>query len=207
MRSVQLLVSLFVVPLVVVSAINAGHNINLHRPKPDDAEAMARWLVAFSSWGVLSTLSIHLGGTPWGNIASFSDGPKGTATGTPYFYLSRMDPTPLDIEQDARCSLSLSEAPIGTCGSRDVEDPTCARLTLSGKMVELSKGGDERKFALKALFSKHPEMAVWPKGHDWRVYKLKIEDIFLVDFYGGAKEMSVEDYYNAAEPTISDSAI
>lgn len=66
------------------------------------------------------------------NVASFSDGPVGNASGTPYFYLSTLDPTPNDLERDARSSFTLSESPIGTCGAVDVENPTCARLTLSG---------------------------------------------------------------------------
>uniref|UniRef100_A0A7I4C232 CREG-like beta-barrel domain-containing protein n=1 Tax=Physcomitrium patens TaxID=3218 RepID=A0A7I4C232_PHYPA len=103
------------------------------RPDPSDAPATARWLVAQSAWGVLSTISIHLEGAPWGNVAAFSDGPVGSSGGTPFFYLSRMDPTPNDITLDSRCSLTLSEASLGTCGSVDPENPTCARLTLSGK--------------------------------------------------------------------------
>ena len=50
-----------------------------------------------------------------------------------------MDPTPKDIELDPRCSLSLSEAPLGTCGGLDAENPTCARLTLSGKACCLAQ--------------------------------------------------------------------
>jgi hypothetical protein len=68
------------------------------------------------------------------NVASFSDGPVGSSGGTPFFYLSKMDPTPNDIDSDPRCSLSLSEAPLGSCGGVDTENPTCARLTLSGKV-------------------------------------------------------------------------
>ena len=70
-------------------------------------------------------------------MASFSDGPVGSSGGTPFFYLSKMDPTPNDIESDPRCSLSLSEAPLGSCGGVDTENPTCARLTLSGKVCSV----------------------------------------------------------------------
>ncbi|KAL2623663.1 hypothetical protein R1flu_003868 [Riccia fluitans] len=204
MKSKQLLVLLL---LLVGACAQGAQETGLHRPDPDDAGAMARWLVASSSWGVISTLSLHLGGAPWGNVASFSDGPEGKATGTPYFYLSRMDPTPRDIERDPRCSLCLSEAPIGTCGNRDVENPTCARLTISGKMVELPENEDEGRYALEALYFKHPEMKYWPKYHDWRVYKLQIEDIFLVDYFGGAKKVTVEEYYNTPKLSRFESSI
>ncbi|KAL3675081.1 hypothetical protein R1sor_025029 [Riccia sorocarpa] len=200
------LLFVLLVPLLVVSAHNAQET-GFQRPDPNNARAMARWLVASNSWGVISTISLHLGGAPWGNIASFSDGPEGNATGTPYFYLSRMDPTPLDIEADPRCSLCLSEAPIGTCGTKDAENPTCARLTLSGKMVELSKEGDEGRYALEALYSKHPEMKAWPKDHDWRIYKLQIDNIFLVDYFGGAKRITVEEYYSTVKAVTLSTAM
>lgn len=167
------------------------------RPDPSDSPAMARWLVSQSDWGVLSTISIHLKGMPWGNVASFSDGPVGSSNGTPFFYLSKMDPTPNDIESDPRCSLSLSEAPLGSCGGVDTENPTCARLTLSGNMKELTDK-EELDFAAQALFSKHPEMPDWPKGHKWIFYKLEIVDIFLIDYYGGAKPITVDEYYRGS---------
>jgi len=167
------------------------------RPSPSDSPAMARWLVSQSDWGVLSTISVHLRGTPWGNIASFSDGPVGSSGGTPFFYLSKMDPTPIDIDSDPRCSLAISETSLGSCGSVDTENPTCARLTLSGKLKEITDK-QELDFAAYALFSKHPEMPSWPKGHKWIFYKLDIDDIFLIDNYGGAKLLTVSEYYRGS---------
>lgn len=72
------------------------------------------------------------------NVASYSDGPVGSSGGTPFFYLSHLDPTPRDIDRDPRCSFTLSEAPLGSCGSIDTENPTCARLTLTGKVLSIS---------------------------------------------------------------------
>lgn len=37
--------------------------------------------------------------------------------------------------------------------------------------------------------------AAWPKWHKFIFYKLEILDIFLVDNYGGAKPVTVEEYY------------
>lgn len=188
-----------VVVMVMVSGVTCGSS----RPDPSDSPAMARWLVSQSDWGVLSTISIHLKGMPWGNVASFSDGAVGSSGGTPYFYLSKMDPTPNDIDSDPRCSLSLSEAPLGSCGKRDAENPTCARLTLSGKMKEVTDK-QELEYASHALFSKHPEMPDWPKGHRWVFYKLEIADIFLIDYYGGAKPITVDEYYQGSvEPAVA----
>ncbi|XP_024524448.1 protein CREG1 isoform X1 [Selaginella moellendorffii] len=186
------------------------------RPDPSESAAFARWLVASGLWGVVSTVSIHLKGVPFGNIVSFSDGPAFNSTGTPYFYLTELDPTARDLAADDRCSFTISEASLGTCGKADAESPICSKITLSGKvwnsplfdldgkiycslathsqMVKLVSDG-EKRFAASALFSKHHEMPNWPKSHNFHFYKLEILDIFLIDFFGGPKPLTIEDYY------------
>ncbi|EFJ30987.1 hypothetical protein SELMODRAFT_169319 [Selaginella moellendorffii] len=164
------------------------------RPDPSESAAFARWLVASGLWGVVSTVSIHLKGVPFGNIVSFSDGPAFNSTGTPYFYLTELDPTARDLAADERCSFTISEASLGTCGKADAESPICSKITLSGKMVKLVSD-DEKRFAASALFSKHHEMPNWPKSHNFYFYKLEILDIFLIDFFGGPKPLTIEDYY------------
>lgn len=54
---------------------------------------MARWLAHENVWGVVSTTSIHLNGTAFGNVMSMSDGEKLNSTGRLFFYLSMLDPT------------------------------------------------------------------------------------------------------------------
>lgn len=176
-----------------------AHGAPLQRPDPAFASAMARWLVTSNSWGVVSTVSIHLNGIPFGNVASYSDGPDGNSTGVPYFYLSALDPTPRDVAVIPYASLTVSEAPLGTCGSTDVENPTCAKITLSGQMYLVVEDTEESDFAALALFSKHPEMEDWPKDHNFKFYGLKIQDIFLIDWYGGAKTLSVDEYLGTEE--------
>merc|ERR1711971_448735 len=40
-------------------------------------------------------------------------------------------------------------------------------------------------------------MKDWPGDHEWLVSKLVIEDIWFIDFFGGADIMKLEDYYGA----------
>lgn len=65
---------------------------------------------------------------------SFSDGEPGEGCGIPYFYLTTLDPTARDALTDGRSSFTLSEFPLGSCGKIDPENPTCAKLTLTGKV-------------------------------------------------------------------------
>lgn len=166
----------------------------LSGPDPKDAAYTARWLVAQNSWGVLNTISSELGGAPFGNVVSFSDGPPNEGSGIPYFYLTALDPTARNALVDKRSSLTISEYPLGTCGKIDPENPTCAKITLTGKLLVVDGKSEEAKVARHALFSKHPEMEGWPKGHNFQIFKLEIENIFLIDWFGGAKPLTVYDY-------------
>ncbi|KAK9271993.1 hypothetical protein L1049_002362 [Liquidambar formosana] len=168
--------------------------LSISKPDPDDAAATARWLVSQNSWGVLNTISSDLGGSPFGNVVSFSDGIPGKGLGIPYFYLTTLDPTARNALKDPRSSLTISEYPIGTCGKNDPENPTCAKITLTGKLNLVEGNSDEAEFAQSALFTKHPEMKDWPKGHNFQFFKLEIEDIFLIDWFGGPKPLTLDQY-------------
>ena len=40
-------------------------------------------------------------------------------------------------------------------------------------------------------------MPEWPEDHGWFFAKLDIKNIIVLDFFGGAITVSLEDYYNA----------
>ncbi|XP_068638866.1 uncharacterized protein [Aristolochia californica] len=192
---VLLLVLLVSLPLESLITVNGRLLLPL-QPKPnrDDHVGYARWLASENSWGVLSTISIEMEGAPFANVVSYSDGAPGYGQGIPYFYLTTLDPTARDIKEDNRSSFAVSEFPVGTCGTLDPEEPPCARLTLTGKMKMIPNDTSEADIAEKALFSKHPAMGGWPKDHNFQFYKLDIENIFLIDWYGGPKPITVEQY-------------
>ncbi|XP_021749844.1 protein CREG1-like isoform X2 [Chenopodium quinoa] len=166
----------------------------LSKPNPNDAAAYARWLVSQNSWGVLNTISPGLGGAPFGNVVSFSDGKPGKGAGVPYFYLTTLDPTAANALKDQRSSLAISEYPIGTCGKTDPENPTCAKITLTGKLKLVDANSKEAEFARSALFAKHAEMKGWPESHNFQVFKLDIENIFMINWFGGPKPLTVDQY-------------
>ena len=56
------------------------------------------------------------------------------STGTPYFYLTTMDPTAADALSDPRASLTVAESELDNCGGADPESPICPKLTLSGNV-------------------------------------------------------------------------
>ncbi|GJV63410.1 protein CREG1 [Tanacetum coccineum] len=187
------------------------------RPKPDNAAPFARWLVSESSWGVLRylifrvsirskshcTIADDLGGAPWGNVVSFSDGLPNEGKGIPYFYLTALDPTAQYALKDHRSSVTISEYPLGTCGKIDPENPTCAKITLTGKLNQVDAKSEEAASARTALFAKHAEMKDWPKDHNFQVFKLDIEEIFMINFYGGPKPLTVDQYLHSGMDALT----
>eukprot|EP00966_Prymnesium_polylepis_P239384 5535950-Prymnesium_polylepis.1 len=173
--------------------------------------ARARWLVANSMWTAISTVSVRLDGAPWGNVRSIADAV--VSTGVPYFYLPTPDPTAIDVGANSRVTISLTEAalpqragPNGTkaCGGMDAEDPTCARLHLSGKAVPLATNASI-VLAEAALKAKHP-LAPWLAqggAHTGgQYYTLELDSLQFLDFYGGYASLSVAEYlaYTPAAP-------
>ncbi|CAK9162842.1 unnamed protein product [Ilex paraguariensis] len=120
------------------------------------------------------------------------DGLPDKGSGIPYFYLTTLDPTARYALKDQRSSFTVSEYPIGTCGKTDPENPTCSKITLTGK---LKLGNpDEAEYAQTALFTKHPEMKDWPKDHNFQIFKLEVENIFMINWFGGPKPLTVDEY-------------
>jgi len=200
---------------LVAAAANAANacpcRTLLNRPKYNAKELSARWMTHTMDWGVLSTISSRLDDKPpFGNVYSFVDGPCDASTGTPYFYGSHMDQSFADLKENNRVSFTLSEAAFPfTCGgsnfgdcalngpSGDPENPTCARLTLTGTLVEVENGSEEYKKVQSWFFERHRSMAQWPEDHGWAIAKLEIVDIWFIDFFGGAFIMDHHDYHAA----------
>lgn len=161
---------------------------------------MARYLAHYAVWGTVSAISPRYGFIPYGTLQSFSDGPLDKSTGIPYFYMANVSVTYANIAYNNSVSFSLSQAEGPYCQQEqwDPETPLCARMTMAGKIVKVIKQ-EERTFAQKALFSRHPVMKDWPKTHGWDFYKLDLAGIALVDYFGGAAEIKLKDYY-AAKP-------
>ncbi|XP_010467023.1 PREDICTED: protein CREG1 isoform X1 [Camelina sativa] len=182
--------------LTILQHSSSARILTVSKPDRHDYAASARWLVSQNIWGVLSTLSIDHEGAPFGNVVSFSDGLPEKGSGIPYFYLTTLDPTARNALKDQRASLAISESPVGTCKS-DPMNPTCSKLTLTGKLLLLDGGSEEAQVAKKALFTKHPEMIDWPVDHDFHFFKLEITNIFLINWFGGAKPITVDEYLHA----------
>lgn len=166
---------------------------------PSDAE-LARYLVHKNSYSIVATNSIHLDGHVFSNVASCSDGIGDNSTGRIFFYLTLMDPTGADLKEDPSAAVTFAQAQLtgaSSCGMTDPEDPTCAKLTIGGNIVQVQEGAD-KDFALKALFSRNPAMSDWPAEHGWIVFEMIPEDIIIFSHYGGSARISPLEYFAAS---------
>lgn len=162
----------------------------------------ARWLAHQSNYGFISTTSAQYdGGVAFGNVVSVVDGTTDNSTGHLYFYVTDLDATMVDVAKNPACSFTMSEEWIGAGGNNcsshglDPEDPTCTRLVLSGKLVQVNTTTEEYTFAKGALFARHPIMKSWPSGHGWKIMTLAVEHIWMINFYGGAHDIDPKEYY------------
>jgi len=138
---------------------------------------------------------------PFGNIKTVSDGSSSSlARGTPYFYLSPMDLSSMDIWKNPQASLSFTLAD-QWCKEQDwiAQDPRCPRLLVTGAIARVDEE-EEKEFAKDALFTRYPVMATWPDDHGFFFAKLVPESILLLDQFGGAADISVEDFLGAQTP-------
>ncbi|KAM6985816.1 protein CREG2 [Aplochiton taeniatus] len=169
-------------------------------PPHEETARTARYIAHYSDWGHLATISTQdkIKGLPFGNIFSVSDGPQDNSTGVIYFYVTPMDYTVSDLKSFPFASLTFSEAEGDFCRQMvyDPEDPRCARLTLTGKMVDV--GPEELDFAKEAMFSRHPVMKKWPVGHKWFFMKLELTQVWLQDWVGGVSLIPLEDYFKTS---------
>ena len=161
----------------------------------------ARYLLHYTNWSVIGTTSslYKISGVPvpFTNVVAISDGPMDNSTGIPYFYVSLVDPSVKDIAKNDVVCISMSEMETSYCESKhfDPELPPCARLTLCGQFKHVS--GDEKTFALNAMFSRFPDMKDWPSSHDFFPAKLDLSLIWILDYFGGATLVSATDYFKA----------
>ncbi|XP_016422121.1 protein CREG1 [Sinocyclocheilus rhinocerous] len=185
--------------LAVCVALVAALGGSLSVPPHEEVARMARFVVNKCDWASMATISTHdpVRGQPFSNAFSISDGPAGNGTGTPYLYLTHLEISVQDLQVNPQSSLSVSLAQTSYCKNHgfDPQSPLCAHIILSGSMVEVN--GSEASVAKAALFSRHPEMIDWPTDHNWFFAKMNITQVWVLDYFGGVKTVTPEEYYRA----------
>ncbi|CAN2387765.1 transcription factor binding [Pristimantis euphronides] len=168
-------------------------------PPRNETARVARYVAHTCDWGALATISSHepVRGQPFANVFSVSDGPQGQSSGQLYFYLTTMEISVQDLQLNANASLTMSLAQTPYCRQEeyDPQSPLCAHIIFSGSIQKVDDTETDK--AKMALFSRHPEMASWPRDHDWFFAKFNITQVWVLDYFGGIKTVTPEEYYQA----------
>uniref|UniRef100_A0A3Q1JCJ7 CREG-like beta-barrel domain-containing protein n=1 Tax=Anabas testudineus TaxID=64144 RepID=A0A3Q1JCJ7_ANATE len=183
------------------ASVSPSSSSRFRIPPHDQVARVARFVVHQCDWASMATISTHkpVVGQPFSNAFSISDGPKDSSSGVPYMYLTRMEVSVQDLEVNPVASLSMSLAQTDYCRQQgfDPQSPLCAHVILSGSVIEIN-GTEEADYAKKALFSRHPEMIDWPSDHNWFFAKFKITQVWVLDYFGGVKTVTPEEYFQAS---------
>lgn len=182
------------------ASVSSVPGCRLHIPPHEEVARVARFVAHLCDWASLATVSSRdpVVGQPFSNVFSISDGTFDQSSGTPYMYLTHMEISVKDLEVNPVSSMSMSLAQTDFCRDQgyDPQSPLCAHIILSGSVLPVN--GSEADFAKKALFSRHPEMIDWPQDHGWFFAKFNITLVWVLDYFGGVKTVTPEEYFKAA---------
>ncbi|KAG5877434.1 hypothetical protein JTB14_016892 [Gonioctena quinquepunctata] len=188
---------------IICGALSASIviNIPISPPEPQKAALMARYIVHNSDWVSVATLSSQdaIKGYPFVSLESMSDGLETQSTGNIYLYICNREDSGRDAETDSRVTIMATLAQSDYCkkANLDPQDPRCSKVMITGKLKEVEKTSPDYEFGQNALFIRHPGMKNWPADHGFYVAKVDIEQIELLDSFGGMKFVTVMDYFNA----------
>lgn len=85
---------------LLCSSLPPTCSCRVHIPPHDQVARVARFVAHQCDWASMATISTHkpVVGQPFSNVFSVSDGPVGSGTGVPYFYLTRMEISVQDLQ-------------------------------------------------------------------------------------------------------------
>ncbi|GJQ76077.1 CREG [Trypoxylus dichotomus] len=161
---------------------------------------MGFYLVKTKDWVSVATISTlsTTPGYPFVTLKSLSDGPENNGTGVPYLYMTDLDLSGKDLLKNNKVTIMSSLAETDYCRSKtwDPQDPRCGKVIISGKYVKIPKSSPEYDFGKNALFEKHPSMRYWPSEHGFYVAKIDIEQVVVLDHFGGAAFVPADKYFH-----------
>ena len=145
----------------------------------DPAEA-ARALLAAEAVGVLSTLSVHRPGYPYGSVTPYAL----SAAGAPLFLFSRLAAHTQNLKADPRAGLFV--------GDRNaVEDPLAGgRVSLLGRAAPVA--APEVDDARTRYLARWPRAADYLALGDFSLWQLAIEEARLIAGFGEIRWLNFE---------------
>lgn len=176
---------------------------------------VARTLVHKANWTAMGTISSAPGmeGFPMVNVISIADSPlHGKSTGRIFYLLTDLDFTGKDLRKINKITALFSDDQDLTCTNKGIDsmEPTCSRVIITGQNRIIDANDNDYKFIDNSFTSRHPASIKWRQSHDFYFSELIIEKIALLDFYGGPKHITPDEYFRAdpdVDPTVLSNSI
>jgi putative heme iron utilization protein len=136
------------------------------------AAAGARALLASESVGVLSTISVHRAGTPYGSITPYALG----ADGAPLLLLSGLAAHTHNLKADPRAGLFVGDR------SAAADPQAGARISLLGQVQPLPS--DAEPDGRARYLARWPQAAQYLALSDFAFWRFQVEEARLVAGFG-----------------------
>jgi putative heme iron utilization protein len=138
----------------------------------DPTRAEVRALLEAESVGLLSTLSVHRAGYPYGSLTPFAL----SARGLPLLLLSELAAHTKSLRADSRACLFVGDRAA-------TEDPLAgARVSLLGRAAPVD-GADARA----RYVSRHPRAEAYFQLRDFALWELAVEEARLISGFGSMR--------------------
>jgi heme iron utilization protein len=162
-------------------------------PEPSYAER-ARTLLHLGRVGSLSTLSRKRPGFPFGSLMPYAlDG-----AGRPLFLISTMAMHTLNLQQDPRASLLVTQP------EAEGDPLGAARVTVVGNAATLA--APEIAEARGLYLERHPNSKYWVDFDDFAFFRMEVVDLYYVGGFGVMGWVAAPEYVDAHADPLADAA-
>jgi putative heme iron utilization protein len=137
----------------------------------------ARALLAAESVGILSTISVHRAGYPYGSVTPYAL----SARGTPLLLLSGLAAHTKNLLADARACLFVGD-------QTAAPDPQAgARISLLGRAARVATGSAEAADGRARYVARFPKAEAYFQLGDFALWELTVEEVRLIAGFGEIK--------------------
>jgi putative heme iron utilization protein len=144
-----------------------------------DGTSEVRALLEAESVGLLSTISVHRAGFPYGSLTPFAV----AADGSPLLLLSGLAAHTKNLLADPRACLFVGDRTA-------TEDPLAgARASLLGRAARL--GEAEIPDARARYVARHPKAEAYFQLRDFALWRISVEEVRLISGFGSMRWMTL----------------
>ena len=168
-------------------------------PPADDPASIARALLFAERHGVLSTISVHRAGYPYGSLTPYAL----SARGAPIILISTLAAHTKNLAADPRACLFVGESPDG---DGPANRQAAGRVSLLGRAARVPDA--EQADARARYLARVPDAVDYFKTHDFQLWELAVEEARLIAGFGkiGWVEGRVITRDPARDPFAGDAA-